>query len=232
MTGLKLAVFDIDGTLVDSRAVIAEAMDRAFRRAGLGGIAYDRTRTIVGLELHDAVARLAPEDYGAARTAELAAFYKQAFVEMRGEPGFSEPLYPGARETVERLCDAGWILGVATGKARRGLDIVFDHHDLHRYFHTLQTVDTGPGKPHPRMVLDAMAEAGARAEETVMIGDTSWDMLMARAANVRAIGVAWGFHTPEEILSGGAHDLHHAFDTLDAALDAFEPGALTGDAPA
>lgn len=230
MSGLKLAVFDVDGTLVDSREVIHRAMNRAFQRAGLGGIEYDRVRTIVGLELTEAVLRLAPEDYPAERVPELATFYKQAFVEQRAEKGFSEPLYAGARETVERLADSGWLLGVATGKARRGLDIVFEHHGLHRYFQTFQTVDTGPGKPHPRMVLDAMAETGTRPEETVMIGDTSFDMEMARNAKTRALGVAWGFHTREEIEAGGAHEVHHDYDALNRALDTFadsigaEPG--------
>lgn len=221
MSGLKLAVFDVDGTLVDSREVIHRAMDRAFKRAGLGGIEYDRVRTIVGLELTEAVLRLAPPDYPAERIPQLATFYKQAFVEQRAEEGFSEPLYEGARESVERLADAGWLLGVATGKARRGLDIVFSHHGLHKYFQTFQTVDTGPGKPHPRMVLDAMAETGARPEETVMIGDTSFDMEMARNAKTRALGVSWGFHTPDEIQAGGAHEIYHDYASLDAALDAF-----------
>ncbi|MGX6648077.1 HAD-IA family hydrolase [Maricaulaceae bacterium MS644] len=231
MSDLKLAVFDIDGTLVDSRKVITEAMRRAFERAGLPEIGYERTRTIVGLELTEAVGRLAPEDYPAARRAELAGYYKQAFVEMRSEAGFSEPLYAGARETVERLADEGWLLGVATGKARRGLDIVFEHHGLHKHFQTLQTVDGGAGKPDPRMVLDAMAETGARPEETVVIGDTSWDMRMARAANAHALGVSWGFHTPDEIVEGGAHAVHHAFDDLNAWLDAFQPRSAKGDAP-
>ncbi|MFP4519497.1 MAG: HAD-IA family hydrolase [Oceanicaulis sp.] len=229
MSDLKLAVFDIDGTLVDSRQVITEAMRRAFARAGLPEIGYERTRTVVGLELTEAVARLAPEDYPAERLPELANFYKQAFVEMRAEKGFSEPLYEGARATVERLADEGWLLGVATGKARRGLDIVFEHHGLHKYFQTLQTVDGGAGKPHPRMVLDAMAETGARAEETIMIGDTSWDMVMARAANAHALGVSWGFHTPGEIEEGGAHAVHHRFDALNAWLDAFQPGLAKGE---
>ena len=221
MSGLKLAVFDIDGTLVDSRQVIHRAMDRAFKRAGLGGCAYDQVRRIVGLELTEAVLRIAPADYPAERIAQLAAYYKEAFVEQRAEPGFQEPLYPGARDTVERLAEDGWLLGVATGKARRGLDIVFSHHGLHRHFQTLQTVDGGPGKPHPRMVLDAMGETGARPEETVMIGDTSFDMAMARAAHAHALGVSWGFHTAEEIADGGAHAIHHDFDALNAALDAF-----------
>ena len=225
MSALKLAVFDVDGTLVDSRQVISEAMNRAFLRAGLSAIGYERTRTIVGLELTEAVLRLAPVDYPAERIPELASFYKQAFVEMRSEAGFNEPLYDGARDTVERLADEGWLLGVATGKARRGLDIVFEHHGLHRFFQTFQTVDGGVGKPHPRMVLDAMAETGARPEQTVMIGDTSFDMAMGRAARVTALGVSWGFHTPDEISNGGAHHLFDDFAALGAALDRFEAGA-------
>ena len=221
MSELKLAVFDVDGTLVDSREVIHRAMTRAFGRAGLGEIAYDKVRMIVGLELTEAVLRLAPPDYPAERIPELANFYKQAFVEMRAQDGFSEPLYDGARETVERLADEGWLLGVATGKARRGLDIVFEHHGLHKYFQTFQTVDGGAGKPDPRMVIDAMKETGVDAHRTVMIGDTSWDMLMARAANTHALGVSWGFHTPEEIAEGGAHSIHDEFDCLNTALDAF-----------
>lgn len=144
-------------------------------------------------------------------------------MEQRADPGFEEPLYGGARETLERLSDEGWLLGVATGKARRGLDIVFGHHGLHRYFQTLQTVDHGVGKPNPRMVLDAMAETGARAQETVVIGDTSFDMAMARSAGTRALGVSWGFHTAEEIASGGAHEIHHSYDTLNDALSRFVP---------
>ncbi|MHA6289449.1 HAD-IA family hydrolase [Maricaulis sp. CAU 1757] len=222
-TPLKLAIWDIDGTLVDSRQVIQAAMDAAFRRAGLGGIEYERTRTIVGLELGEAVRRLAPPDYPSARLAELTGWYKQAFVEQRAEKGFSEPLYAGARETLERLVDDGWLMGVATGKARRGLDIVFEHHDLHRYFDTFQTVDHGPGKPHPRMVLDALRETGTRPGQALMIGDTRFDMEMGRNAGVRTLGVSWGFHTQSEIEAGGADEMHHDFDSLNAAFDRFEP---------
>lgn len=227
MSELKLAVFDIDGTLVDSREVIHRAMTRAFDRAGLGEISYDKVRMIVGLELGEAVAQLAPVDYPAERVPELANFYKQAFVEMRAQDGFSEPLYEGARETVERLADDGWLLGVATGKARRGLDIVFEHHGLHKFFQTLQTVDGGAGKPDPRMVLDAMKETGVDAHRTVMVGDTSWDMRMARAANTHALGVSWGFHTTDEIAEGGAHSIHDEFDCLNAALDAFAENGVS-----
>lgn len=218
---LKLAIWDIDGTLVDSRKVIQRAMEQAFFRAGLPPIEYDRTRTIVGLELTEAIMRLAPPDYPAERIPHLATFYKEAFVEQRAEPGFEEPLYEGALDTVQRLADEGWLMGVATGKARRGLDIVFEHHDLHRYFDTFQTVDGGPGKPHPRMVLDALRETGTDAHQAVMIGDTRFDMEMGRSAGVHALGVSWGFHTEDEIRDGGAHAVHHDFTALNVALDAF-----------
>ena len=218
---LKLAIWDVDGTIIDSRKMIQSAMSRAFRRAGLGDIDYDRTRTIVGLELSEAISRLAPPDYGDERVLKLGTYYKEAFVEQRLEPGFEEPLYDGALETIELLVSHGWLLGVATGKARRGLDIVFNHHGLHRHFDTFQTVDGGAGKPHPRMILDAMSETGVEAENTVMIGDTSFDMEMARNAKVKALGVSWGFHTPDEITSGGSHELHHDFSTLDQALSNF-----------
>lgn len=220
-TDLKLAIWDVDGTIVDSRQVIQQAMDRAFQRAGLGGIDYDRTRTIVGLELTEAVRRLAPEDYPELRVGQLATYYKEAFVEQRQEPGFYEPLYEGARETIERLADEGWLLGVATGKARRGLDRVFEDHDLHRFFDTFQTVDHGPGKPHPRMVLDALKETGADAHQAVMIGDTSFDITMGRNAGVHTLGVSWGFHRVDEIEAAEAHEIHHDFTALNAALDAF-----------
>lgn len=165
--------------------------------------------------------RLAPPDYPAERIPQLATYYKEAFVEQRAEKGFSEPLYAGARETIERLAGEGWLLGVATGKARRGLDIVFGHHDLHRHFDTLQTVDGGPGKPHPRMVLEALRETGTDPHQAVMIGDTSFDMEMGRNAGVHTLGVSWGFHTEAEIREGGAHAVHHDFDALNRALDAF-----------
>ncbi|MDG2043244.1 MAG: HAD-IA family hydrolase [Maricaulis sp.] len=215
---LRLAIWDVDGTIVDSRKIIQRAMSRAFIRAGLGDIDYDRTRSIVGLELNEAISRLAPPDYSAERVAQLGLFYKEAFVEQRAEPGFEEPLYDGALDTIQRLQDEGWLLGVATGKARRGLDIVFSHHDLHKYFTTFQTVDGGPGKPHPRMILDAMSETGADAANTLMIGDTSFDMQMAVNAGVRAVGVSWGFHTADEVTEGGAHEMHHDYGTLADAL--------------
>jgi phosphoglycolate phosphatase len=123
---------------------------------------------------------------------------------MRGAGTVHEPLFDGIAELVERLDADGWLLGVATGKSDRGLSLCLSHHGLLKRFVTLQTADRHPSKPHPSMILQAMADAGAVAETTVMIGDTSFDMEMAVNAGTRALGVAWGYHPPEELMDAGA----------------------------
>ena len=116
----------------------------------------------------------------------------------------TEPLFPGIRELLDTLRAGGWDLGVATGKSQRGLEHCLATHGLTGHFVTLQTADFHPSKPHPAMLEAALAEAFASAQDAVMIGDTSYDMLMAQAAGVRAIGVAWGYHPSEELLAAGA----------------------------
>jgi len=222
---LRLAVWDVDGTLVDSRQVIARAMDTAFRTVGLPEPGYDNTRRIVGLSLGVAVAELAPPDLGDERLTKLIEEYKRAFITQRASADFDEPLYDGALETLERLDAEGWLLAVATGKEMRGLRHVFARHPIEHFFLSLHTACGGHGKPHPRMVLEAMERSGATPEQTVVIGDTSHDMRMARNAGVRALGVSWGFHDPHEIEEGGAHEVHHDFAALNTALDGF---AATG----
>ena len=130
--------------------------------------------------------------------------YKLAFQAMRRDEGVCEPLYPGMADLVVELDAAGWLLGVATGKSDRGLALCLTHHGLIDRFVTLQTADRHPSKPHPSMLLTAMAEAGAAPGTTVMIGDTSFDIDMGVAAGVRSIGVAWGYHPPAELLASGA----------------------------
>ena len=135
----------------------------------------------------------------------MAENYKQAFWRLRDKGLVEEPLYDGIVDVIDALESDGWLLGVATGKSDRGLAICLDHHGLTHRFVTLQTADRHPSKPHPSMIETAIAEAGASPETTVMIGDTSFDMLMARAANVRAIGVSWGYHAAEDLHAAGAH---------------------------
>jgi phosphoglycolate phosphatase len=219
MPARKLAVFDVDGTLVDSRRSIGEAMRLAFEALNLKAPTYDATRRIVGLSLEPAIAVLAP-GLPKERYPQLAEAYKDAFVANRAA-GFTEPLYDGALETLHALKADGWLLGVATGKARRGVEHFLETHDLRGVFDCAFCADDGPGKPDPHMLRLNMSAAGAVCADTIMIGDTSFDMTMARAADAYAQGVSWGFHTVEEVEAAGAHHVAHDFRALSAELERF-----------
>jgi phosphoglycolate phosphatase len=214
----RLAVFDCDGTLVDSQATICLAMDRCFEAAGLTPPTHRETRRIVGLSLVEAMEALLPEAEATLIHA-LAADYKHQFQALRGHGLVDEPLFPQIAETLDALESAGWLLGVATGKSDRGLAMCLAHHGLDRRFVTLQTADRHPSKPHPAMLEAAMAEAGAAPGSTLMIGDTSFDMRMAGAAGARAIGVSWGYHGPEELRAAGAEVVIDAAGALIALLE-------------
>lgn len=199
----RLALFDCDGTLVDSQHTISTAMDDAFVASRLDPPGRAATLRIVGLSIFEAVQALLPKGDDALHR-QLAQDYKAAFHRMRGNGLVDEPLYEGIAETIDALEAAGWMLGVATGKSDRGLALCLEHHGLKAKFVTLQTASRHPSKPHPSMIEMAMAEAGASPETTVMIGDTSFDMAMGVAAGTRALGVAWGYHPVEELRLAGA----------------------------
>lgn len=215
-----LAVFDVDGTLVDSRAIIHRAAVEGARAAGLAEPGYEAVRRIVGLSLPQALAELVPGLAPATHHAFVEG-YKAAFRAMAAAPDFHEPLYPGAAELLRRLQREGWRLAIATGKSRPGVARIVEMHGWGEVFASTHCADDGPGKPHPHMLRCAMAEAGAGPARTVMIGDTSHDMAMAVAAGTRAQGVAWGFHTPDEVAAGGADHVAGDFAALEAALDRF-----------
>jgi len=218
----RLAVFDVDGTLVDSRRSIADAMDQAFASVGLAPPGYSETRKIVGLSLVPAIKVLAP-DLAEDRYPALVEGYRQAFVVNR-QRGLTEPLYEGARALVMELKEAGWLLGVATGKARRGVDHFFDTHHFRDVFDCAFCADDGPGKPHPHMLQLNLRAVSVNGTQAVMIGDTSFDMIMAREAGCAAQGVSWGFHTVDEIQDGGAHHVADDFAGLRMRLSAFAEG--------
>jgi phosphoglycolate phosphatase len=215
---VKLAVFDCDGTLVDGQAAVCDAMAAAFAEAGLPAPDRGAVRRIVGLSLPQAVHHLAPTA-GLEKQAHAVAAYKAAFRATREAGRLEEPLYEGMAELLRELAEGGWALAVATGKSDRGLAACLAGHGIAERFASLQTADRHPSKPHPAMLEAAMAEAGAVAHETVMIGDTSFDIAMARAAGVRAIGVAWGYHSPAELLAAGAAavaaDIAHLKELID-----------------
>jgi len=200
----RLAIFDCDGTLVDSQHNICLAMEDSFQRSGLAPPERDSIRRIVGLSLLEAVQALAPDAHSDLH-AQLGEDYKTAFQRLRGCGLVDEPLFEGITDALSTLVEDGWLLGVATGKSDRGLALCLDHHGIGRHFVTLQTADRHPSKPHPSMIQQAMAEAGAGPETTMMIGDTAYDIGMARAAGVTAVGVAWGYHDETELFAEGAH---------------------------
>lgn len=221
---MKLAVFDCDGTLIDSQINIIRAMASSFQRHGLAPPDPHATRRIVGLSLVEAMQALLPDAEPALHTS-LADDYKTAFQRLRADRALdAEPLYPGIADLLAALDARGWLLAVATGKSDRGLKLALEHHGIHHLFVSLQTADRHPSKPHPSMLRAALAEAGAQAREAVMIGDTVFDIAMGEAAGVRGIGVDWGYHDADELLSAGAAHVARDADHLLALLDAGRHG--------
>lgn len=196
---LRLILFDVDGTLADSQGAITGAMAEAFAGAGLDVPPREAILSIVGLSLPLAMAELAPDQDDATIEA-LVEGYKSSYMLSRQAAGAAHsPLYPGAREALAELHEVPeYLLGVATGKSQRGLDALIDAHGLD-CFVTRQVADHHPSKPHPSMILTAMAETGADRDSTVMIGDTRFDIEMGRAAGVITIAVPWGYHPAETL---------------------------------
>ena len=199
----RFVVFDCDGTLVDGQAAICETMELAFANAGLVAPERNKVRRIVGLSLPYALRELAPEASDDQRHAVVEA-YKLGYRDLRLSGALREPLFEGIAALIDELDAEGRLLGVATGKSDRGLHACLDTHGIKHRFVSLQTADRHPSKPHPAMLEAALDDAGVSPGDAVMIGDTSFDMEMAVAAGVRAIGVSWGYHEPQELFNTGA----------------------------
>ncbi len=211
----QLIVFDCDGTLVDSQAVIVACAQDAFAAVGLVAPSVDRIRHIVGVSLEPAMRMLLDRD-DADMGRRIAEAYREAFFARRAMPDHDEPLFEGVVETLDALAARGAVMGVATGKTMRGLVQILERHALERYFVTLQTADLHPSKPHPSMLEAAMRETGAAADATWIIGDTTWDIEMGRLAGCRSIGVSYGNHAPDVLRTAGAA---HIIDRLNDLLD-------------
>ncbi len=216
MRDLRLVIFDVDGTLVDSQAEIMASMTLAFAAEGLGMPERAEVLSIVGLSLAEAFARLCPNaDQG--RRDRLVEAYKDSFAGLRMDNKELGPLFPGARDALQVLQEQDQtLLAVATGKSRRGLDKVLERHGLTGVFHSEQVADHHPSKPNPSMILTALNETGVNPCAAVMLGDTTYDMDMARAAGVRTIGVSWGYHPAADLRPDL---LIHTFADLPGAVD-------------
>lgn len=220
MSAPRLVIFDVDGTLSDSQGHILASMADAYAVVGAPMPPREVVLSIVGLSLEVAIPRLAPQ-LGPAEHAAMIEGYRAGFRRRREEGGVAAaPLYDGMLGVVEELAtQPETLLAVATGKSMRGLRALLEGHGLDRYFISLQTADHHPSKPHPSMLLAAMSDAGIGPERSVMIGDTSFDMDMARAAGMRGIAVGWGYHPASELGSATARvgqvgELTGLIDTL------------------
>jgi len=214
---VKLVLFDVDGTLVDSQRIIVAAQRAAFAAHGLAPPSRERSLSVVGLSLLEAFRVLVGPEGPAASLADA---YRTAFSALRADPANEEPLFPGMGGQLDRLAARDdLVLGIATGKSRRGVRHIVERHGWDGRFATIQTADDAPSKPHPAMILQAMADVGAAPEETVIVGDSTFDMAMGRAAGIHTLGVAWGFHRVDALREAGAEAIVGDAGDLEAALD-------------
>ncbi|WP_340587166.1 HAD-IA family hydrolase [Erythrobacter alti] len=218
MSATRLAVFDCDGTLSDGQAGVCHAMDIAFAEAGLPPPDRHLVRRIVGLSLPQAVRHLAPDASADQHSAAVEA-YKIGFRQSREDGSLREPLFEGIVDLLHRLHAQGWMLAVATGKSDRGLAATLSANGLSDLFAATHTADRHPSKPHPAMLQAAMNDVLAEPANTVMIGDTVYDMQMAAEAGTQALGVSWGYHETEELLAAGARGVAQDTAELEALLN-------------
>ena len=216
---MKLVLFDCDGTLVDSQSIIHANMALAFKDFGHPDPGPATVRSIIGLSLDRAVARLLNRDVDAEVTA-IAARYKDHFFAYRTGGGAMEPMYDGMADLVRTLAAMpDVLLGVVTGKSRRGLRAILGHYGLDPLFIAVRTADDCPSKPNPAMVLECCAETGIDPADAIVVGDAVFDMEMARNAGATALGVSWGYAPVEHLIRAGAHHIAH---------DAAQLGGLLG----
>ncbi|MBP1846790.1 phosphoglycolate phosphatase [Rhizobium petrolearium] len=213
---MKLVLFDCDGTLIDSAGLIHETMRRTFAQFGKPEPKVADTKSIIGLTLDIAIARMQGKQHADQEDVDMTAYYKSLFSVVRQDLNFKEPLFPGIRELIDEIGPReNLLIGAVTGKSRRGLNLVMETHGFDRYFVVGRTADDCPSKPHPAMVTECCDETGIRPEDTLVIGDAIYDMQMAKAAGAKAVGVSWGYASVGELKEAGADAvIHHPSEIL------------------
>lgn len=196
MSKYNLVIFDWDGTLMDSQARIINSMEKAIADCGIESRSSLQIRNIIGLGLKQAIITLYPE-LSAKQNAELANCYRDHFFDANA---LESPLFSGAAELLQDLYSKTYSLAVATGKGRRGLNEALDKHNLAHFFHSTRCAEETASKPDPLMLHEIMEELDFSPEETVMIGDSEYDLEMATNAKVASIAVSYGVHDKKRLL--------------------------------
>lgn len=228
---MRAILFDCDGTLADSFGMICAVMEATFTAAGLPAPDDAATRKVIGLSLDKAILKLHPLA-SAAEIERLAGGYREAFRAAREAPESREQLFSGMRELIEQLSEReDVLLGLVTGKSRRGVAALLAAQKLEPAFAAIRTADDCPSKPHPAMVQECCAALGLEPHATAVVGDSVYDMEMACSAGARGVGVAWGSASPAELTAAGAHDVARDVDALRAILFSFV-GSETAEAAA
>lgn len=222
---LKFAVFDVDGTLIDSAASIVSGVQACWSACGFPDPDPAAVRRTIGLPWEHGVRMLLP-GCGEAEFAAIRGYYEDVASGRRTRPPLTEVLFPGTLEALEEIAAAGALLGIVTSRNSRRLAQLLETHGLHDHFVCVKTVDHGPGKPDPYLLRQAMSDVGADRERTVMIGDTTYDIQMAANAGTTGVGVAWGVHEPAELRAAGASHIVEAFHELPSIIH-----ELIGDEP-
>jgi phosphoglycolate phosphatase len=199
---MKLIIFDFDGTLVDSRKLIWESHRIVFGEFGLACPSREQSLSLIGMSLELVLHHLAGPDAPVAKMTEA---YQRVLPLLRDDTAFADTPFDGAADLLAALAqrtDAR--LAIATGHVSHGIEPVLEKFGWRKHFSSIQTADRAPSKPHPGMLLQALDETGTRAQDAIMIGDTAFDMEMARAAGIESVGVAWGYHRAERLRDAGA----------------------------
>lgn len=212
----QLIIFDWDGTLMDSAAKIANCVIAAAEDVNLPPPSNQAARSIIGLGLIEAMRTLYPEQQ-AAKHEQLVDAYKHNFLHKNHT---EQGLFAGVREGLTALRETGVELAVATGKSRAGLQRVLTDLDMHELFLVSRCADETRSKPHPQMLLEILDFTGLNASDCLMVGDTTYDMQMAAAANMHGLGVSYGVHPQAELERSGARAIVHSAAELFSWLQA------------
>lgn len=215
---MKLIIFDFDGTLVDSRSLILESHRIVFARFGMPAPAPAHSLSLVGKSLDVILTELAGPD---APVLDMVRAYDLLLPQLRADPAFAESPFPGAGDLLHELSRTpGTALGLATGHRSDTVAPALEALQWSAFFRTIQAADTAPSKPHPAMLLQALAAMEVETNDAIFIGDTTFDMQMAQTAGLRSIGVSWGYHQVEQLLAAGAHGIAHSIDGLRTSIRA------------